>query len=201
MAEQTIVAIARALASAESGARVLVLDEPTAALPDARRTVTAGSRNEVDLLFAAVREVVAGGVGVIYVSHKLHEILELADRATTLRDGRCLGTVDVPPLSEKDLIKIIVGREVATVTRDRETATVGERLLDVSGLSGRRVRDMSFSINRGEVVGVAGMLGSGRSELARLLFGAQQPTAGTIALRGAHVKLRDPRVAVRHRWR
>ena len=89
VAEQTIVAIARALASAESGAKVLVLDEPTAALPDARRTVTAGSRNEVDLLFAAVREVVAGGVGVIYVSHKLHEILELADRATTLRDGRC----------------------------------------------------------------------------------------------------------------
>ena len=198
VAEQTIVAIARALASAEEGAKVLVLDEPTAALPDARRTVTTGSRNEVDLLFAAVRKVVAGGVGVIYVSHKLHEILELADRATTLRDGRLVGTTPVAALSEKDLIKIIVGREVATVTREHEPVEIGERLLQVQGLSGRRVRDMSFTVNRGEVIGVAGMLGSGRSELARLLFGAQQPSAGTISLHGAAVQLRDPRAAVKN---
>ena len=196
VAEQTIVAIARALASAEEGAKVLVLDEPTAALPDARRTVTAGSRNEVDLLFAAVRKVVAGGVGVIYVSHKLHEIIELADRATTLRDGRLIGTVPMASVSERDLVKIIVGREVATLQRDRDPIATGERLLQVNGLSGRRVRDMSFAVSRGEVIGVAGMLGSGRSELARLLFGAQQPTAGTISMGGGAVRFRDPRGAV-----
>lgn len=204
VAEQTIVAIARALASAEEGARVLVLDEPTAALPDARREVTAGSRNEVDLLFAAVRRVVAGGVGVVYVSHKLHEILDLADRATVLRDGRLVDTVPVAGLQEKDLIRIIVGRDVARVTRDaarpsgeRRGERRGERLLDVESLSGTKVADVSFTVDRGQIVGVAGMLGSGRSELARLLFGAQRPTGGTIRLRGEAVEYRDPRDAVR----
>jgi ABC-type sugar transport system ATPase subunit len=200
VAEQTIVGIARALASAEEGARVLVLDEPTAALPDARRQISPGSRNEVELLFAAVRRVVASGVGVIYVSHKLHEILDLADRATVLRDGRKVETVGVRGLSERDLIRIIVGHDVAKVTKTSAAPpTTGERLIEVSDLSGRRLREVSFSIDRGEIVGVAGMLGSGRSELGRLLFGAQRPSAGSISLRGQPISYRDPRDAVRSR--
>lgn len=199
VAEQTIVAIARALASAEEGARVLVLDEPTAALPDARRQISKGSRNEVELLFEAVRRVVASGVGVIYVSHKLHEILDLADRATVLRDGRKIATFDVPGMSESDLVRRIVGRDVVKVIRDRSQEVIGEELLlQVSGLSGRKLRDVSFTVNRGEIVGVAGMLGSGRSELARLLFGAQHPTAGSMEMRGAAANYRGPRDAVRN---
>jgi len=198
IAEQTIVAIARALASAEEGARVLVLDEPTAALPDARRKINDGSRNEVDLLFDAVRRVVAAGVGVIYVSHKLHEILDLADRATILRDGRKIETLDVKGLSERDLVKAIVGHEVTTVGRASGESRPGERLLSVSHLTGRKLQDVSFTVDRGEVIGVAGMLGSGRSELARLLFGAQQPVDGAIELRGGVVRFESPRDAVRH---
>ncbi|MBK5247931.1 MAG: sugar ABC transporter ATP-binding protein [Actinomycetales bacterium] len=199
LAEQTLVAIARALASAENGARVLVLDEPTAALPDARRGASQGSRSEVELLFEAVRSVVASGVGVIYVSHKLHEILDLADRATVLRDGRKVSTFGVPGMSEADLVRSIVGRDVVKVTRDRsQDRPAGDPLLKVSGLSGNMVRDVSFAIDRGEIVGVAGMLGSGRSELGRLLFGAQPPTAGSIELRGAPADFRDPRGAVRN---
>jgi ABC-type sugar transport system ATPase subunit len=197
VAEQTIVAIARALASAEEGARVLVLDEPTAALPDARRQVTPGSRNEVELLFDSVRGVVEAGVGVVYVSHKLHEILDLADRATVLRDGRKIDTLAVPGLSERDLIRVIVGHDVARVTTAHDESELGDELLSVDRLSGNKVRDVSFSVRRGEIVAVAGMLGSGRSELARLLFGAQQATSGSFRLSGKAVAFRDPRDAVR----
>ncbi len=198
VAEQTIVAIARALASAAEGARVLVLDEPTAALPDARRNPTMDEMNEVELLFAAVRRVVAKGVGVIYVSHKLHEILSLADRATILRDGRNVDTVAVPGLTEKELIRLIVGRDVRHVAKPPTTvAEAGGPLLQVTGLGGNRLKDITFSLERGEVIGLAGMLGSGRTELARMLFGADRPDEGEIRLRGSVVRFGSPGDAMR----
>ncbi|MGW7484610.1 sugar ABC transporter ATP-binding protein [Nonomuraea muscovyensis] len=191
LAEQTIVAIARALAGAGPGARLLVLDEPTAALPDA----------ESRRLFAAVRRVAASGVGIGYVSHRLHEILEIGDRATVLRDGRLVDTVDVAGLSERDLVRLIVGHDVDRApSRPAPVpagAGAGEPLLTVTGLRGERLRGVSFAVRRGEVVGVAGMLGSGRSELARLLAGAQRPRGGEIRLRGRVVRHRSPREAVR----
>ena len=198
VAEQTIVAIARAIAGAGEGASVLVLDEPTAALPDARRHPARGERNEVERLFEAVRRVVARGVGVIYVSHKLGEVLDLADRATILRDGRIVETVSIPGLTERDLVRSIVGHDVERVDREPLPAgQAGAELLRVSGLAGRRLRDVSFTLRPGEIVGIAGMLGSGRSELARMLFGAQAPTAGEIHLRGAKVHWTSPAQAVR----
>jgi ABC-type sugar transport system ATPase subunit len=190
VASQTIVAIARALATAEDDARVLVLDEPTAALPEA----------EAERLFDAVRQVAAHGVAVLYVSHRLEEILRIADRATVLRDGRRIDTVEVPGLKVGDLVRLIVGRAVGPVGRERSAArAAGEELLEVSGLSGHRLRGVSFQVRRGEIVGVAGMLGSGRSELARMLFGAQVPTGGEIRLNGVRATLRSPREAVRRR--
>jgi ribose transport system ATP-binding protein len=199
VAEQTIVAIARALASAAEGAKVLVLDEPTAALPDARRNPSMDEMNEVELLFAAVRQVVAKGVGVIYVSHKLHEILSLADRATILRDGRNVETVSVPGLTEKELIRLIVGRDVRQVAKTHVTAAqAGEHLLEVKGLGGNRLSDINFNVDRGEVVGLAGMLGSGRTELARMIFGADRPDQGEIRLRGSAVHHASPADAVRN---
>lgn len=198
VAEQTIVAIARALASAAEGARVLVLDEPTAALPDARRNPSMDEMNEVELLFAAIRQVVAKGVGVIYVSHKLHEILTLADRATILRDGRNVDTVAVPGLTEKELIRLIVGRDVRQVAKAHVTAAQGgDHLLQVTGLGGNRLKDISFTLDRGEVVGLAGMLGSGRTELARMLFGADKPDEGEVRMRGRVVRYESPGAAVR----
>lgn len=186
IASQTIVAIARALSSAEAGAKVLVLDEPTAALPDA----------EAELLFAAIREVTAQGVGVIYVSHKLDEIIRLADRITVLRDGVKIGTVDAAGLGESDLVRLIVGRSVELT--ERAARTVGERnVLSVRGLAAKALRDVTFDIREGEIVGLCGMLGSGRSELARILFGAQRRRAGVIEIGGTARQLESPSAAMR----
>ncbi|MFC5789085.1 sugar ABC transporter ATP-binding protein [Agromyces tardus] len=186
IATQTIVAIARALSSAEEGAQILVLDEPTAALPDA----------EAELLFAAVREVTAQGVGVVYVSHKLDEIIRLADRITVLRDGRKIETVDGAGLTEKDLIRLIVGRAVDV--SERRPREVGSRTrVSVRGLAANALRDVSFDLHEGEIVGLAGMLGSGRSELARILFGAQRRRAGTVEIDGVPARLDSPAAAMR----
>lgn len=185
VATQTIVAIARALSSAESGARVLVLDEPTAALPD----------DEAERLFASVRQVTASGVAVLYVSHKLQEILVLADRATILRDGRRIDTVDCQGLRERDLVHLIVGREVAIPEREQRGG-VGTPVIRVSHLRGNRLKDVSFTVSEGEIVGLVGMLGSGRSELARMLFGAQRPTAGSVEVTGSSAPS-SPKRAVR----
>lgn len=187
VATQTIVAIARALSSAESGARVLVLDEPTAALPD----------DEAERLFAAVRHIVASGVAVLYVSHKLHEILVLADRATVLRDGRLIDTVECAGLRERDLVRLIVGRDVEIPQRAARVGST-EPVIEVANLRGNRLKDVTFAINKGEIVGLVGMLGSGRSELARMLFGAQSPAAGQIRLAGRSVELTSPRAGLRN---
>lgn len=182
---QTIVAIARALNSANSNAKVLVLDEPTAALPDA----------EADLLFEAVKTVVANGVAVVYVSHKLEEIIRIADRATILRDGKLIQTVDCQGLTERDLIKLIVGKEVEFSTL-KELRQFDTAALEVKGLSANRLKDVSFQIYQGEIVGLVGMLGSGRSELARVLFGAQQKKTGTLKFFGKEISLTSPKKAV-----
>jgi ABC-type sugar transport system ATPase subunit len=182
---QTIVAIARAMNSASSNAKILVLDEPTAALPDA----------EADLLFEAVRSVTLQGVAVVYVSHKLEEIIRIADRATILRDGKLIQTVDCKGLTESDLIKLIVGKEVEFAVH-KKARSFSTNALQVSNLSANRLKDVTFDISQGEIVGLVGMLGSGRSELARILFGAQQRRGGTLTLFGKDLKLTSPRSAV-----
>jgi ABC-type sugar transport system ATPase subunit len=186
IAQQTIVAIARALSSAGEGAKILVLDEPTAALPD----------SEAALLFKAVRRVVDRGVAVLYVTHKLEELSAFADRATILRDGRNVETVDIADTDRDSLVRLIVGRDVEAVTRAHGPQSTGRELMDVRGISGKRLRDVSFTIAAGEIIGIAGMLGSGRSELARILFGAQEPVSGTISVQGKECRFRTPRDAV-----
>ncbi|WP_416418127.1 sugar ABC transporter ATP-binding protein [Paenarthrobacter aromaticivorans] len=190
IAHQTIVAIARALSTASEGAKVLVLDEPTAALPDA----------EAVLLFNAVRKVVDRGVAVLYVTHKLEELPAFADRATVLRDGRNVDTVDIRETDRDRLVHLIVGKEVAATSDIPKPHITAEReLMAVQGISGTRLRDVSFNIRAGEIIGIAGMLGSGRSELARILFGAQKPSAGTIFVRGRKTCFKTPRDAVDHK--
>lgn len=164
--------------------RVLILDEPTTAL----------SAAEVDHLFEHVRRLKADGVAVIYVSHRMDEIFRLADRATILRDGKHVVTAPMAELTLDSMIAHIVGRRsrgFSDVTR--QTAIVGEPLLEARGLSGvQKPRSIDLKLHRGEVVGIAGLLGSGRSSLARVLFGVEPIAAGEISIRGRAVTIRTP---------
>jgi ribose transport system ATP-binding protein len=185
--DRTLVAIARGLQSGGSGeSRLLVLDEPTAALPEA----------EVELLFAALRRVVAKGVGIVFVSHRLNEILTLANRVTAFRDGRNVGTRPIAGLTEQELVEMIIGRPLSAYYPPPVSSAKADSLLNVEKLSGRRVQDVSFQIHRGEVVGLAGLLGSGRSELGRLLYGAQARTAGAMRIGDAVLDPKSPAEAL-----
>lgn len=186
LADQTLVAIARALSNTSGEGAVLVLDEPTASLPDA----------QAQRLFAHIRALTAKGVAVLYVSHRLEELFELTTRITVLRDGRKVDTFLTEDLTEPALVRLIVGGE-PTALYPEQRAVVGlEPLLEVTGLSGKRVQGASFTLHPGEILGVAGLLGSGRSELGRLLFGAQKSSSGAIVLDGTALSLRTPRDAV-----
>jgi rhamnose transport system ATP-binding protein len=186
MPEQQLVEIAKALGT---GARILIMDEPTASL----------TQTEVQLLLQVVRDLRAQGVGVIYISHRLDEIFEVADRVTVLRDGESVGTHSVSGMDEAALIRLMVGREVSAIYPPSERAP-GETVLAVQqlccGASG--LRDVSFEVRAGEVFGLAGLVGAGRSELARVLFGLTPADAGTITLRGQTIRIRDPREAIAH---
>ena len=183
VAEQQEVEIAKALSQ---NARLIVMDEPTAAL----------SPSEVERLLEVVRELQAQGIGVIYISHRLNEIFEIADRVTVLRDGGHVGTKPIGEFTRDSMIELMVGRSL-----DQEfpkaAAELGEERLVVRGLSrGRRVREVSFGVRRGEVLGLTGLVGAGRTETARLIFGADRREAGIITLDGKTLRLRSPREAV-----
>lgn len=183
VAHQQVVEIARALSIR---ARIIVMDEPTTAL----------SSREVERLFVIIRELKAQGIGVIYVSHRLDEIFEIADRVTVLRDGRHVATRRIQDVTRRGLIELMVGRSTESEFPQR-TATIGEICLHVSGLCcGREVRDVSFSVRRGEVVALTGLVGSGRTETARLIFGADRRDSGTIAVDGSVRQIRHPRDAI-----
>lgn len=180
--QRTTVVIARALAR---DARVLLLDEPTASLTDA----------EAEQVFQAVRRLRARGVGVLYTTHRLAEIPALCDQVTVLRDGQVVGSGPAASYREDDLITAMVGEDLGAAFPPRRTRP-GDVVLDVRGLTGLLVRDVSCSVRRGEVLGVAGLARSGRSELLRLLGGAQRRTSGAVTLAGVPVPARSVRAAL-----
>lgn len=186
IARQQIVEVAKALSY---NSRVLVMDEPTAALNDA----------EIAELFRVIERLKSEGVGIIYISHKMDELKRIADRVTVMRDGETVGTVDAASTSVTDIIAMMVGREIEderVVIPSLESAPVA---LEVSGLSrGRTIQGVSFSVKRGEILGFAGLMGAGRTEVARAIFGADPLEAGTIAVDGKPVTIRSPRDAVGH---
>ncbi len=186
MPEQQLVEIACAIGS---GARIVVMDEPTASL----------TQTEQHLLFAVVRDLKAKGVGVIYISHRLEEIFALADRVTVLRDGESVGTNSVDQLSEAQMIKLMVGREVAQIFPPSESAA-GDVVLEARGLgcSASGIAGIDLKVRAGEVVGLAGLVGAGRTELARILFGITPADAGEIQICGTTAHIRNPRDATRH---
>jgi ribose transport system ATP-binding protein len=184
VARQQMVEIAKALSHQS---RVLIMDEPTAALNNA----------EIAELFRIIRQLKAEGVGIVYISHKMDEIQRIADRITVMRDGAYIATVPATtPMS--DVIAMMVGRKLEQAEKTIPDTSANDVLLDVRGLNrGRVIRDVSFTVRRGEVLGFAGLMGAGRTEVARAVFGADRIDSGEVRVRGVQVRLTSPQDAVR----
>ncbi len=184
VAQQQVVEIAKALSL---DARIIVMDEPSATL----------TLQEVARLFDIIRDLQAQGIGVIYISHRLDEIFEIADRVMVMRDGENVDDCDIDQVTRDGLIEMMVGRKLTDEFPPRDVA-VGETRLQVSRLNrGTHVRDVSFQVRRGEVLGMTGLVGAGRTETARLIFGADERDSGSISLDGQPLDIRSPRDAVR----
>lgn len=184
MPEQQLVEIARALGA---NARVLIMDEPTASLSD----------REVEHLFRVIRELRASGVGIIYVSHRLEELEEIADRVTVLRDGRWIETKSMETVQRAELIRLMVGRELSTVFPKR-AVPIGDVRLQLNNVTchASETQAVSLEVRAGEIFGLAGLVGAGRTELARVLFGLTPADAGVISLDGTNVTITSPEAAV-----
>jgi len=184
VAQQQIVEIAKAL-SLE--AKIVVMDEPTAAL----------TPHEVEGLSRVIEELKAQGIGIIYISHRLDEIEQFADRMTVLRDGKHVATKPMDQVGREEMIEMMVGRSLDNEFPKAES-TPGDEYLIVRGLTrAPAVRDVSFSVRRGEILGIAGLVGAGRTEMVRILFGADQKDHGEIWLNGEAVSIKSPRQAIR----
>ena len=183
IAQQQIVEIAKALSQ---NVRLIVMDEPSAVL----------TPSEVERLFEIIRDLQSKGIGVIYISHRLDEVFEIADRVTVMRDGEHVGTEPIEQMTRDRMIQMMVGREIDKEFPKRDH-DIREPRLVVRNLSrGRRVQDVSFELRRGEVLGLTGLVGAGRTELARLIFGADRAERGSIELDGKQLNIRHPRQAI-----
>src|SRR4051794_2824078 len=185
VAHQQVVEIAKALSRE---VKIIVFDEPTAVL----------STQDAERLHRIIRDLRSHDVGIVYISHRLDEVFSIADRMTIMKDGQGVGTVKTSEVGVDDVIRMMVGRPLAAMFPDRADRTIGAEVLSVRGLTaGRRVRDVSFSARAGEIVGLGGLVGSGRTEVARLIFGADPIESGPIHLNGRATAFRSPRDAVR----
>jgi rhamnose transport system ATP-binding protein len=182
--EQQMVEIAKAIGA---DARILIMDEPTASLTD----------RDVERLFEVIGRLRDHGVGIIYISHRLEEIFQVADRITVLRDGETIETRDRADLDRATLIRLMVGRELSAVFPKRQVA-IADVALELRGVGHRAsgVRDVSLSVRSGEILGVTGLVGSGRTELAEVLFGLRPADAGEIRVRSVPVKIASPAQAI-----
>ena len=180
---QQVVEIAKALSFE---ARVIIMDEPTSAL----------SEKEIERLYGIVADLTARGIAIIFISHKLDEVFHIADQISVLRDGHMVGTVDTPNTTREAIIQMMVGREIDHMYPPKSTA-IGDTLFAVEGLSRPPYfRDVSFSLRKGEILGFAGLVGAGRTEVARAIFGADKIAAGQLTLDGKPVKFASPRAAI-----
>ncbi|MEG4577351.1 sugar ABC transporter ATP-binding protein [Microcoleus sp. N3A4] len=184
IAEQQQVEIARAL---KDKSRILVMDEPTAALSD----------RETEKLFEVVHRLRKEGIAIIYISHRMEEIYALADRVSVIRDGGYIGSLEKHEISATRLVEMMVGRSLQDLYEHKHQTTLGAVVLEVTNLSdGRKVKPASFQLHAGEIVGLAGLVGAGRTELARLIFGADRKTSGEIKLEGRHLNISEPTNAI-----
>jgi ribose transport system ATP-binding protein len=183
VARQQLVEIAKALSF---NARVLIMDEPTSAL----------NETEVEHLFAVIADLKARGVGIVYITHKMDEVKRIADRVTVMRDGQYIDTLPAAATPMATIIQLMVGRELADQSRAQGQGT-NDEVLRVTGLNrGRAIRDVSFALRRGEILGFAGLMGAGRTEVARAVFGADPIDSGEIRIKGQPVRIASPADAV-----
>ena len=179
VAQQQMVEIAKAISV---NAKILIMDEPTAALTE----------TEIDSLFQVTRLLKEQGTGIVYISHRLEELALIADRATVMRDGQFIATVDYDAVKISDLIAMMVGRDLGNIYPRREPLSQHKPVLEVSGLTRKGVlNNIDFTLHQGEILGFAGLMGAGRTELARAIFGADPIDSGTITLNGKVTVVKD----------
>lgn len=184
VAQQQMVEIAKALSF---DAKIIIMDEPSATLTD----------HELDALFALIKELTAKGIAIIYISHRLDEIFSIGDRITVMRDGEHVATREVAGLTRDEIIHMMVGRALKDEF-PKETFEPGEERLRVEGLTRKNAfQDVSFSLRRGEIVGLTGLVGSGRTEVARAIFGADRLDGGSIFIDGKRVRMKSPNDAIK----
>lgn len=186
VAKQQMVEIAKALSY---NSDVLIMDEPTAALTD----------NEIDDLFRVIRMLRAEGKGIIHISHRLEELKQISDRITVMRDGGYVATVNTQDVDTDQIISMMVGREIFVTKAERQVPEDAPIALEVRNINcGRMVKDVSFYARKGEILGIAGLVGAGRTETARAIFGADQKSGGEIFVNGRAVKIKTPKDAVKN---
>ncbi|MBU3811840.1 MAG: sugar ABC transporter ATP-binding protein [Candidatus Niameybacter stercoravium] len=186
VAKQQMVEIAKALSFDSS---ILIMDEPTAALTDA----------EIEELFKIIKDLQAKGVAIVYISHRMEELKKISDRITIMRDGCYVNTVSTKDVSLDEIISMMVGRTIYHDPRGSSKNSKGEVVLEVKNLNrGKTIKDVSFKLHKGEILGFAGLMGAGRTEVARAIFGADKVEGGKILIKGKEVKIYQPKDAVEH---
>ena len=185
IAEQQMVEVARAI---HANSRILVMDEPTTAL----------SSRETQRLFEVIRRLKAQGLAIIYISHRMAEVYELAGRVSVLRDGGYVGTLSGDEIRPENIVRMMVGRDLSSFyKKEHRPGSANKPVLEVTDMAdGRRVKRASFTLHAGEVLGLAGLVGAGRTELARLIYGAEPRTRGTVKLEGNMINYRTPAEAI-----
>ncbi len=184
IAQQQMVEVAKALSL---NAKIIIMDEPTAPLTD----------TETHHLFEMVRRLKKNGVTIIYISHRLEEIKTLCDRATIMRDGKTITQVEVADITVDEIIKYMVGRELKDKFPKVEK-TIGKEIFRVESLTSDKITDVSFHVKAGEILGFSGLVGAGRTETARAIFGLDQKTSGNIILHGKEISIKTPKDAISH---
>ena len=185
VAEKQMVEIAKALSR---NSRIILMDEPSATL----------TKNELDALFDIIRDLKKSGIAVIYISHRMEEIFEICETVTVMRDGQIIGTRDVASVSSAELVEMMVGREMSSAYPTRN-AVIGDEVLRVEHLCRKdRKQDVSFSLRSGEVLGIAGLVGAGRTEIMRAVFGVDYIKSCDVYVRGQKVKINNPAQAKKH---
>ncbi len=180
-AEKQLVEIAKAISKEM---RILVMDEPTAALND----------TEVDNLIKIIKHLAGQGIAIIYISHRIEELFLVSDKVEVLRDGKFIGVYETAKVTRGELVKLMVGREIAQMYPKKDIER-GRKLLEVEDLNSEFVKDINFHVNAGEILGIFGLMGSGRTHLCEALFGVSKTTSGTLSMEGKKIKFKNPKSA------
>ena len=184
IAEMQMVEIAKAISNQSE---IIIMDEPTSAL----------SNREIAILFSIIEELKQQGIAIIYISHKMDEIFKISDTITVMRDGKHITTCAINAIDQKKLISLIVGREINSIF-DKKENTPGEVILSVTELTGEKFKDINFNLRRGEILGIAGLMGSGRTEIVNSIYGLEKIVKGDIFINGKKVKIRSPKDAIKN---